>query len=116
LLRGTHPLDRGLLFHLFQPAASSVQLFGTFSGWTGTSMEKDNSGLWWSVVPNIEPGSTLLFKFRIEHPDGRVEWGRGVNPINRDPYGNARRWVTGTETLFSRELARAKLSEISGGK
>lgn len=113
LLRGNYPLDRGLLFHLFQPAASSVQLFGTFNGWAGTSMQRDASGLWWSVAPNIAPDSTVLFKFRIEHPDGGVEWERGVNPVNRDPYGNARRWVTGTETLFSRELSLARLQTLT---
>ena len=49
--------DGHTLFRLFAPEASSVQLFGTFTGWGSTpiSLEKSRDG-WFEAELSISPG------------------------------------------------------------
>ncbi len=87
LLAGPVELPEGYLFSIKRPDASSVNLAGSFNGWStdATPMsDNDGDGVWTVVVP-LEPG-TYEYKFVI---DGGAAWvaDEGNPETTPDPYG-----------------------------
>ncbi len=73
---GAHPINSsnisGVRFCVWAPRAKSVSLIGDFNNWdeSKTKMELiEESGIWWSFVPNLKEGS--LYKYLITAEDGK---------------------------------------------
>jgi 1,4-alpha-glucan branching enzyme len=68
---GAHPLEvggkEGVYFAVFAPAASKVEVIGSFNHWNGSDyalqVRWDNSGIWEGFIPGVAVGD--LYKFRI---------------------------------------------------
>ncbi len=61
----------GAYFAVYAPAASSVQVIGSFNDWQGENYELevrwDSSGIWEGFIPDVSEGD--LYKFRIRNGD-----------------------------------------------
>lgn len=83
---GSHVLDPGdgpgVLFGVWAPAASAVQVIGDFNGWKGGAhplVARGDSGIWEGFVPGL--GIEAKYKFRIKGGDGR--WREKSDPMAR---------------------------------
>ncbi len=89
LLAGPVKLPDGYLFSIKRPDASSVNVAGSFNGWStdAAPMSDDDGDGVWTAVLAIEPG-TYEYKFAI---DGGTVWvaDEGNPDSVPDPYGGA---------------------------
>jgi 1,4-alpha-glucan branching enzyme len=78
---GAHPVGRpassvpekGVVFGVWAPNATSVQVIGDFNRWTGdlaTLQPVGSTGIWWGIVPEARRGDR--YKYRIQAPNGQV--------------------------------------------
>ncbi|MBR5420934.1 MAG: 1,4-alpha-glucan branching protein GlgB [Lachnospiraceae bacterium] len=99
---GAHVSGNTTVFRTYAPAASGVNLFGDFNGWTETPMERDERGCWSLTVKGAKPGD--LYKYviygnngwRTEHADPYA-FGAELRP------GSASRITDLTEYSFTDE-------------
>ncbi|MFN5850390.1 MAG: 1,4-alpha-glucan branching enzyme, partial [Pirellulaceae bacterium] len=72
---GAHPVGRpassvpekGVVFGVWAPNATSVQVIGDFNRWTGdlaTLQPVGSTGIWWGIVPEARRGDR--YKYRIQ--------------------------------------------------
>ncbi len=68
---GAHIDGDGVVFRVWAPDASAVEVVGDFDGWTGGNpLGPSDSGIWEGRVPLL--GSGVRYKYRITGADGRT--------------------------------------------
>jgi 1,4-alpha-glucan branching enzyme len=76
---GANLTGDGATFRVWAPAASSVTLRGSFTGWTDHPMNRDAHGYWQAFVPGVREGAEYKFFVR----------GPGSEGYKRDPWARA---------------------------
>src|SRR5436190_11008305 len=80
-MMGAHPVEGGVHFAVWAPAARSVELIGPWNGWRGGTDRLERisteSGIWTRFVPGLAAGTP--YKFRLVAYDG-------VELDKADPY------------------------------
>lgn len=64
------PSKDGVRFAVFAPHARSVSVIGSFNGWRGDEMQRDEDGVFTLFAESAKMGD--LYKYRIETPQGRL--------------------------------------------
>lgn len=72
---GAHPVsddDSGIIFRVYAPAATCVEVIGEFNGWTGNMhrMNKFDNGVFEICIPEAKVGQ--MYKFRVYQQGGTV--------------------------------------------
>ena len=66
---GAMPHESGTVFRVWAPAASRVQVVGSFDSWgDGADLAADGSGVWHGDLAGVKHGD--VYKFRVTGPDG----------------------------------------------
>ena len=74
---GSHLITKddiaGVYFALYAPAASGVQVIGTFNHWEGhehpLQVRWDGSGIWEGFIPHVDEGDLYKYKIYSNHDD-----------------------------------------------
>jgi 1,4-alpha-glucan branching enzyme len=72
---GSHPMvhenQAGCYFAVYAPAASRIEIIGSFNGWNGgnhsLNVRWDSSGIWEGFIPEVKAGD--IYKYKIFNDD-----------------------------------------------